>query len=80
MNTNAPEDDAAWAAANDLGIGGGGCAWAGNYKTKGLYAYNAAGGKYAGKAYFGTGGSKAQMDADVGNPGGGQYRPHPDQC
>lgn len=41
-----------------LRIGGKGYSFAGNYKTKGCYFY--ASGKYAGIAYYGTGGSTAE--------------------
>jgi hypothetical protein len=38
----------------------------GSYGTKGCYSYN--GGKYSGMAYFGTGGSPAQMEAAPAAP------------
>tara|TARA_Y100000813_G_scaffold197709_1_gene183626 strand:- start:1592 stop:3220 length:1629 start_codon:yes stop_codon:yes gene_type:complete len=53
-----------------LQIGGGGSPFAGNWSTKGLYAYKT--GKYAGMAFFGTGGTENQMKAPTPLP---RYRP-----
>ena len=57
------------AKAKGLKLGGLGYKFEGSYTTKGCYAYK--GGKYKGRAYFGTGGTEKQMTA---NPGGGKYR------
>ena len=59
------------ARTRGLRLGGRGYAFAGNYGTKGLYAYRW--GPYAGMSFFGTGGSRAQMDAPLG--WGNKYRP-----
>jgi hypothetical protein len=58
--------------AESLGLQLGGCGYdfAGPYETKGLYSYNS--GKYAGMAFFGRGGTEAQMKASVH---GQKYRP-----
>ena len=65
------EDGKTLAQRLGLAIGGGGYAFAGNYANKGLYAYRS--GKYAGRAYFGTGGAPAQMRARAN--GDERYRP-----
>jgi len=48
-----------------LELGGDGYEFAGDYGTKGCYAYVKAHGKYAGNAYYGTGGSVAEMSTDL---------------
>lgn len=63
----------ALAKAFGLRLGGPGTPFAGNYTTKGLYAYQS--GKHKGAAFFGTGGSEAQMVEDVDGQSAGQYRP-----
>ena len=61
------------AAALGLGLGGAGTAFSGAFATKGLYAYDkASGNKYAGMAFFGTGGTRAEQDTPVKAP---KYRP-----
>jgi hypothetical protein len=62
------------ARAKSLGlkIGGGGYPFSGDWATKGLYAYN--GGSYNGIAFFGTGGTAAQMRSTA-NLKADQYRP-----
>ena len=61
------------AAALGLGLGGEGTAFSGAFATKGLYAYDkASGNKYAGMAFFGTGGTRAEQDTPVKAP---KYRP-----
>ena len=70
-NVCTTEDDCKKVAESfGLQLGGGGSDFAGNYKTKGLYAYNS--GRYAGMAFFGRGGTEAQMKAAVT---GKKYRP-----
>ena len=66
---------AAKSLANTLGlqIGGNGYAFAGAYETKGLYAYKS--GEFSGIAFFGTGGTEAQMVAPVRDNPDGKYRP-----
>jgi hypothetical protein len=61
------------ALAKSLGLqlGGHGIPFAGNYGVKGLYAYSS--GDYKGMAFFGTGGTNAEMIAPVTSPS--QYRP-----
>jgi hypothetical protein len=49
-----------------LKLGGGGYAFAGTYATKGCYTYNS--GNYQGMAFFGTGGSVADMEQIVSAP------------
>jgi len=56
---------------NGLIKGGKGSAFAGNYPTKGCYAYTS--GKYEGRGYYGTGGSESQMKATPSIAH--QYRP-----
>jgi hypothetical protein len=56
-------------------LGGAGFDFAGNYTTKGLYSYRESNEKYFGKAYFGMGGTEAEMDGKV-REDFGQYRPH----
>ena len=63
---NTQDACAAAAQAKGLILGGNGYAFSGSYGTKGCYSYN--GGKYNGKAYFGTGGSPAQMEAAPAAP------------
>jgi hypothetical protein len=60
--------DACAAAAQAIGLelGGNGYAFSGSYQTKGCYSYES--GKYQGMAYFGTGGSPAQMEAAPAAP------------
>ena len=49
-----------------LSLGGGGFAFAGDYSSKGCYTY--ASGTYAQYAYYGTGGTDADMSTtDLGN-------------
>ena len=60
-----------WVERRGLQPGGLGLDFAGDYATKGLYAYR--GGKYDGMAFFGTGGTEEAMDAP---PRLDQYRPH----
>ena len=57
--------------ANALGLslGGVGYSFAGDYSVKGCYAYSS--GKYAGKAYYGTGGTTEQMKKSLN---GQKYR------
>lgn len=56
-----------------LKLGGHGYPFAGNWETKGLYAYKT--GKYAGMAFFGTGGTEEQMKVPPPYPT--SYRPVP---
>jgi hypothetical protein len=63
---NTQDACAAAAQAKGLILGGSGYAFSGSYQTKGCYSYN--GGKYSGMAYFGTGGSPAQMEAAPAAP------------
>ena len=49
-----------------LELGGGGVDFAGESSTKGCYSYDS--GEFAGKAYFGTGGSQAEMEQAVEAP------------
>ena len=65
-NINTSADCKTAAKAKGLKLGGKGYAFSGGYGTKGCYAYK--GGKYNGRAYFGTGGSKAQMAAKLRAP------------
>ena len=51
-------------------IGGSGYKFAGNYGTKGCYAYHS--GQFAGRVYYGTGGKGKQKRAEVFYP---KYRP-----
>merc|ERR1719510_1072257 len=60
------EDCEAAAVNAGLEIGGGDYDFAGNYGTKGCFAYSS--GEYEGMAYFGTGGSQAEMAASVASP------------
>ena len=64
--------DACRAAATKAGLelGGQGYSFEGAYSTKGCYYYKS--GKYAGRAFYGTGGTQAQMEAAVT---GVKYRP-----
>lgn len=61
-----------WAQQNGYLAGGGGLSFAGNYETKGLYAYKA--GRCAKMAFFGIGGTAAQMSALPSSAD--QHRPH----
>lgn len=54
------------ALAAGLALGGGGSGFAGNYKTKGCYAYKS--GKYKGMAFYGKGGTDAHVRAPVSSP------------
>lgn len=67
-------EDSCKKVAESLGlkIGGGGYAFGGSYSTKGLYAYNS--GNYSGMAFFGKGGTEAQMKQPINHP---KYRPTP---
>jgi len=67
-------EDSCKKVAESLGlkIGGGGYAFAESYSTKGLYAYKS--GKYSGMAFFGKGGTEAQMKQPLKHP---KYRPTP---
>ena len=67
-------EDSCKKVAESLGlkIGGGGYAFSGSYSTKGLYAYNS--GNYSGMAFFGKGGTEAQMKQPINHP---KYRPTP---
>lgn len=56
-----------------LQIGGRGYPFAGNWSNKGLYAYSK--GSYAGIAYYGTGGTEAEMKGELKYKGNGAYRP-----
>jgi hypothetical protein len=60
------DECAAAAEAQGLKLGGAGYGLAGPYRTKGCYSYES--GKYQGMAYFGTGGSPAQMEAAPAAP------------
>ena len=51
----------AYAQSKGLKIGGAGYSFAGSFSRKGLYAYKS--GQYAGRAYFGTGGTEEQERA-----------------
>ena len=53
-----------------LSLGGNGYAFAGSYSTKGCYSYSS--GSYEGMAFFGTGGTEAQMATALT---GSKYRP-----
>ena len=68
-------EDSCKKVAESLGlkIGGGGSDFAGSYSTKGLYAYKS--GKYSGIAFFGKGGTEAQMKQPINNST--KYRPTP---
>ena len=70
-------EDSCKKVAESLGlkIGGGGYAFAGSYSPKGLYAYKS--GKYSGIAFFGKGGTEAQMKQPINNST--KYRPTPPQ-
>ena len=57
---------AAAAEAAGLAIGGAGYPMAGNWASKGCYAYTS--GKYEGMAFYGTGGDADAMAADVADP------------
>ena len=57
---------AAAAVAQGLALGGAGYDFTGPFATKGCYSYES--GKYQGMAYFGTGGSPAQMEAAPAAP------------
>ena len=57
------------AIAGGLSLGSGGSSFAGDYSVKGCYAYSS--GKYAGKAYYGTGGTTEQMKKSLN---GQKYR------
>ena len=46
-----------------LSLGGEGYSFAGDFSVKGCYAYSS--GKYAGKVYYGTGGTTEQMKKSV---------------
>ena len=52
-----------------------GSSFVGDYTTKGCYAYNLGG--YANKAYYGTGGSVAEMTTPLGS---GKFRPFGYDC
>ena len=65
-----PKECGATASALGLQLSGNGYAFAGNYGTKGCYAYSSGG--YAGMAFFGTGGTEAQMATALT---GSKYRP-----
>ena len=58
------------ARSEDLGllIGGAGYGFASDYATKGCYAYEADGGPYAGRAYWGEGGSAAAANTTLASP------------
>ena len=66
-------------AINSLGLeqGGRGYAFAGDYGTKGCYAYEAENTKYGNMAFYGTGGSEDEMKTILAKP---QYRPMIDSC
>ena len=59
-----------------LMLGGGGLPFAGDYDTKGLHVYADDAPSYRRRAFWGTGGTVAQMQAPVG-PHSHQYRPWP---
>ena len=59
----------------NLEKGGGGFAFVGNYSVKGCYAWHS--GKYAGKIFYGTGGTIKEMQALVADP---KYRPQGYDC
>ena len=56
-----------------LQLGRDGYSFAGNYQQKGLYAYRC--GRYAGMAFFGTGGTVAAMQAQIPSSYTHTYRP-----
>ena len=56
-------------------LGGKDYDFAGDYSIKGCYAYND--GTYDGIAYYGTGGTKAQMKNSLEDP---KYRPDGHDC
>ena len=64
-------------AANSLGLdlGDNEYDFAGNYSTKGCYAYN--NGKYEGSAYYGYGGTTEQMETSLEDP---KFRPDKYDC
>ena len=56
-------------------LGGNGYDFAGDYGTKGCYAYND--GKYSNKVYYGNGGTEEQMTTSLEDP---KYRPDGHDC
>ena len=63
---NAQDACEAAATSQGLELGGAGYDFVGGYKTKGCYSYES--GKYQGRAYFGTGGTDADMAAEPSSP------------
>ena len=66
------EDAAALAKALGLKLGGAGFEFAGEFSSKGLYSYKS--GKYAGRAYFGRGGSPDDATAAITPGEDGKHR------
>lgn len=60
------QDCRRWADLNNKEQGGAGYAFSGNYGSKGCYYYKT--GKYAGRAYWGIGGSSEQQGALLSEP------------
>ena len=56
-------------------MGGNGYAFAGDYSTKGCYAYK--GGSYDGMIFYGVGGTEQQMKTPLS---GSKYRPECAEC
>jgi hypothetical protein len=66
-----------WAREHGYTEGSADRAFAGDYETKGLYAYQKhSGGALAGCAFFGKNGTKEQMDTALADFNRGQFRPH----
>ena len=67
-------ENACRVAAERLGLllGGGGYNFIGHFKHKGCYAYTD--GEYAGRAYYGTGGTEEKTSASI-DPSKDRYRP-----
>ena len=67
-----------WADEHGFQKGYDGADFAGDYGTKGCYAYQT--GSYANQAYFGTGGSIEEMSTHVNNPESHWFRPSGNDC
>ena len=65
LNPENATDAEALATRMGYKLGGGGYSFSGNYVTKGLYGYKEDHTSYPNSAFFGTGGTSAQMQADL---------------
>ena len=73
LNPETVSDAEALATRMGYKLGGGGYSFSGNYVTKGLYGYKEDHTSYPNSAFFGTGGTSAQMQADL-DPSWVQHR------